>query len=139
MQRGNQRYEKMIGGQAAQEDHEPALRKTGNVEEADKRHSRNNKDEKDRQQPIEIDGCETNETQNRHPQAERAPYLFSTGTTTTSSRLLGAILRCGINGACWRSHASEWAAAIASATWRSSDEWMVLTGKFRLKSAVASA
>src|SRR5258707_1165535 len=39
---------------------------------------------------------------------------------------------------CCRSHASEWAAAIARATRRSSDVWMVLPGKFRLKSAVAS-
>src|SRR5258707_1145920 len=99
MQRGNQRYEKMIGRQAAKEDHEPALRKTGNVEEADKHHTRNNKDEKYRQQPVEIDGCEINEPQNHYPQPERAPYLFSTGTTTISSRLLGAVLRCGTDGA----------------------------------------
>jgi hypothetical protein len=57
----------------------------------------------------------------------------------TSSRLLGAVLRCAINGACCLSRALEWAAAIASATWRSSDEWVAPPGKFRLKSAVASA
>src|SRR5258705_8506083 len=139
MQRGNQRYEKMIGRQAAKEDHEPALRKTANVEEADKHHTRNNKDEKYRQQPVEIDGCEINEPQNHYPQPERAPYLFSTGTTTISSGFWARFCDAEPTEHCCRSHASEWAAAIARVTRRSSDVWMVLPGKFRLKSAVASA
>ncbi len=77
MLRGNQRYEKMVGRQAAQEDDEPALRKTGNIEEADKHHTRKNKDEKYCQQSVQINGCETNEPQ-INPQAcpKGAPYLF---------------------------------------------------------------
>ena len=57
----------MIGRQAAQEDDEPALRKAGNIEEADKHHTRKNKNEKYRQQPVKIDGCKTNEPQITSP------------------------------------------------------------------------
>ena len=58
MQGGDQRHQKMVRGQAAQQDDEPALRKIRNIEGADQHQSRQDKYEKDRQQPIYVDGSE---------------------------------------------------------------------------------
>jgi len=131
MQRGNQRYEKMIGRQAEKEDHEPALRKTGNVEEADKHHTRNHRNEKYRQQPVEIDGCETDEPQITTPKRSVRLTSFLRGPQPLASRLFGPVCNAELMKSCSRSHASERAAAFPSATLRSSDVWMVLPGKFR--------
>src|SRR6266436_4534607 len=107
MQRGNQRYKKMIGRQAAKDDHEPALRKTGNVEEADKHHARNHKDEKYRQQPVEIDGCETNEPQITTPNLSVRLTSFLRGLQPLASRLWPRFCDAESMKSCLRSHASN--------------------------------